>query len=145
MFNYMPSDHYWRVGENVWSSKRGQWVETDDATLAEWIARGGVVTAVATAQDVRDALANAGLGPLGPDYVPHVVDMWQARAALRDAGKLTAANLAISSQGYEVRDAWEYGNTVRRDAPVIAAMGAALGLSDADIDNLFRLAATKRV
>jgi hypothetical protein len=37
---------------------------------------------------------------------------------------------------------WEYASAVERNAGLVPAMAAALGMSDADIDDLFVTAAT---
>jgi hypothetical protein len=42
----------------------------------------------------------------------------------------------------EDREAWEYATEVRRSSPFVAAAGAALGKTEADLDDLFRLAAS---
>lgn len=77
--------------------------------------------------------------------VPQEVALWQARAALAAAGLLDAATAAVQSAGGAIAAAWEYGNVIRRDAPSIAALGAALNLSSDQIDDLFRNAAAVSV
>lgn len=75
--------------------------------------------------------------------VPVVVSRFQARMALRNADLFEAAGNAV----YESRDAllieaWESAVEYRRLSPSIMKLGAALGLDDAAIDDLFRQAAT---
>lgn len=77
--------------------------------------------------------------------VPESIALWQARAALAAAGLLEGAQAAIEKAGPVVAAAWEYGNTISRSSPTIAALGAALGLDERSIDNLFRQAAEIKV
>jgi hypothetical protein len=77
--------------------------------------------------------------------VPESVALWQARAALASAGLLEKAQAAIAAAPAAVSTAWEYGNTISRASPTIAALGEALGLSSAQIDDLFRQAAAIQV
>jgi hypothetical protein len=142
---YIPFAHYWQTPDAIWSSAARAYVPADDATLTAWRAAGGAPTVVNDAADIRAALTAAGFADRAPGYVPAIVEMWQARAALRAFGKLTAATTAVNAIGGSVRDAWEYGNTVRRDAPVIAAMGQALEISSTEMDALFVSAEKARV
>lgn len=79
-----------------------------------------------------------------PPPPPVEVSMRQARLALLSAGKLSAANVAIAAMSDAAREAatieWEYAPTVRRDSPLVAAVGAALSLSEVQLDDLFRQA-----
>lgn len=78
--------------------------------------------------------------------VPAVVTMRQARLALLQNGMLTQVNTAVANmpgaQGDAARIEWEFSSTVERNRPLVQALGAALGLTDAQLDDLFRLAAT---
>jgi hypothetical protein len=75
------------------------------------------------------------------DPVPEVVTMRQARLALLGAGLLAQVNAAIAAmpgaEGDAARIEWEYAQEVRRDSPLVAALLAALGLTDEALDNLF--------
>lgn len=83
------------------------------------------------------------------DYVapvPTSVTMRQARLALSRAGHLANAETAIAGMtgqaGEEARIEWEYATTLRRDHQLVVDLGPALGLEPADLDDLFRQAAT---
>ena len=80
------------------------------------------------------------------DPVPEVVTMRQARLALLGAGLLDQVNTAIASmpgaEGDAARIEWEYASTVDRHGPTVLALAPALGLTDTQIDELFRQAAT---
>ncbi len=95
-------------------------------------------------EETDDAPPSIDLAALAamPAPVPERVDMWQARAALRLAGLYEAADAAIAASGNPALiEAWTNGNSFRRDSPAIAQLGAALGLTPAQIDDLFRSAA----
>lgn len=81
-----------------------------------------------------------------PTPVPQSVTMRQARLALHAAGLLSGVDAAIASMQEPAKTAatieWEYASAVERNAGLVPAMAAALGMSEADIDNLFITAAT---
>lgn len=78
-----------------------------------------------------------------PPSVPHSVSPRQARLALRAAGLLDAAETAIAAAGEDALISWEYATEFVRTEPLIEAMRVALGLTVAQIDDLFRDAATR--
>lgn len=86
---------------------------------------------VAVARQVVDGFDAGALA------VPFSITPYQARLALNSAGLREAAEAAIAVASQDVRDAWEYALSIERDSPFISAVGAALGLTDADIDQLF--------
>ena len=77
--------------------------------------------------------------------IPTSITMRQARLQLSRVGKLKAADDAIAGMtgqpGEEARVEWEFATTLRRDHPLVAALGRTLGLDDPTIDDLFRTAA----
>lgn len=82
-----------------------------------------------------------------PPYVapvPETVSPRQARLALLGIGMLDEVEQALASipgaQGKAAQIDWEYATEVQRKSPLIAALGPALGLTDAQIDDLFRAA-----
>jgi hypothetical protein len=77
-----------------------------------------------------------------PPRVPERVTMRQARLALLGADLLDAVEPAIAAipdpvQRRAAEIAWEYSTEVRRDDGLIAAIAGKLGLTDAQIDELF--------
>jgi len=76
-----------------------------------------------------------------PQPVPAEVPQWQARRALLAAGLLTAVEAAVAAASQDIQITWEYAPNIVRNSPFIAAMAPALGLTDAQIDDLFRAAA----
>lgn len=83
-------------------------------------------------------------GPRPQPPVPPSVTMRQARLALLGAGLLSSVETAIDAMSEPARSAarieWDYSNEVQRHNGVVAALGPALGLNDAQIDALFRVA-----
>lgn len=75
--------------------------------------------------------------------VPTVVSMRQARLALLEADLLSTIETAIQNGLDEaMKIEWEYATEVRRDWESLIAMATSLGMTDADLDNLFILAGT---
>lgn len=72
---------------------------------------------------------------------PEAVTMRQVRLALLAAGLLGQVDSALAALPSPQREAaqieWEYAAEIRRDSPTMAMMGAALGLTDEEIDALF--------
>lgn len=78
--------------------------------------------------------------------VPQEVTIFQARAALRAAGLFTAAEAAITAlQNVEATDAWARASVVTRTSALVNSLGPQLGLTDQQIDDLFRAAAVIEV
>lgn len=78
--------------------------------------------------------------------VPQSVTMRQARLALLAAELLpnvtTAINALASPQKEAAQIEWEYSQTVERTRGFVLLLGAALGLTNEQLDDLFRQAAT---
>lgn len=77
--------------------------------------------------------------------VPATITMRQARLALLGAGLLSEVDAAINSLPEPDRSAakieWEYAAVVQRDSGLLPAIGSALGMTEAQIDDLFVSAA----
>lgn len=73
---------------------------------------------------------------------PTVVSMRQARLALLQAGKLDLVQAAVEAADEAARIEWEFASTVERGSPFVSNLSQAIGLTEADLDNLFSLAAT---
>ena len=86
------------------------------------------------------------VAPAPITYIPQEVTMRQARLALLDAGLLANVQTAINSLPETAKTKaqieWDYSNTLQRSNPFVATLGAALGLNEAALDNLF-IAASK--
>jgi hypothetical protein len=83
--------------------------------------------------------------PAPGQVVPTSVKMRAAKLALIDAGLLSTVDAAIAAmtgvEGEKARVEWTQSETLRRDHPLLAQLGPALGLTDAQIDGLFMAAA----
>lgn len=79
---------------------------------------------------------------LPPPPVPESVPAHHLRRALRAFGMLTAvvAYMAALPDDDEMRESWEYAPYFRRDALGIEAARVALGLTNEQVDALFRVA-----
>jgi len=75
------------------------------------------------------------------EWVPTTVTPLQARRALRQAGLIDQVNAAAAATP-ETKDAWEFASSVERNSVFVATLAGALGLTDDQVDDLFRLAAT---
>jgi hypothetical protein len=79
------------------------------------------------------------------DKTPKTVTMRQARLQLLAGGYLATVTEAIAGMTGEAGDAarieWEYATEVKREQPLTQALMAVLGLTDAQMDELFVAAA----
>ena len=73
--------------------------------------------------------------------VPQQVTMRQARLALLSVGLLDDVEAVISAAGRAAQLEWEYAAVVDRSNPAVAAVQQQQGMTDAQIDDLFREAA----
>lgn len=70
------------------------------------------------------------------------VSMRQARLALSRQGLLGQVQAGIDALSEESQIEWEYAGSVERNSPLVQSLGAALGLTDEQLDDLFKLAVT---
>ena len=73
--------------------------------------------------------------------VPQQVTMRQARLALLSAGLLDDVEVVIAAAGRAAQLEWEYAAVVDRSNPAVAIVQQQQGMTDAQIDDLFREAA----
>lgn len=74
--------------------------------------------------------------------VPQTITQKQARLALLGAGLLASVNAAVQAAGGAAQITWEYASVIERFDPLILTLGPTLGLSSAQIDQLFITAST---
>jgi hypothetical protein len=103
-------------------------VQTDTQIVTDWV----IVPLTATEQE--DYLTGWRQGVF--------CTMRQARLALSQQGLLATVQSNIEALPEESQIEWEYAGSVERSSPLVQSLGAALGLSDEDLDNLFKLAIT---
>jgi hypothetical protein len=64
----------------------------------------------------------------------------QIRQALNRQGLREKVEAALSGLDADAKDWWEFASTFERLHPLVASVGAALSVSDEDLDALFQLA-----
>jgi hypothetical protein len=74
--------------------------------------------------------------------VPKSISPLQARRALRATGLHTFVEDWLEAGDDETKEAWAYAVEIRRDDAIVAAAAQAMGLTESDLDDLFRLAST---
>jgi len=81
--------------------------------------------------------------PLVTPHVPQCVSRFQARAALHLAGLLDdiEALMAAPETPALAKLAWADAQEFKRNSPTVQAMAAAIGLTEAQLDELFTTAA----
>ncbi|NMG64374.1 hypothetical protein GPA19_05365 [Azoarcus indigens] len=76
--------------------------------------------------------------------VPEVVTMRQARLALLQSGMLDQVEAGITGMagdaGAAARIEWDFAGTVERHSPLVGLLVSELGITDSQLDDLFRLA-----
>lgn len=93
-----------------------------------------------SATEAQRAAGNALIDAINAStpHVPLSVNMWQAKAALAANGLLDGANAAVEQVGNPtLLIAWQNATVLSRESPGMAAIGVALGLDNAKIDQLF--------
>jgi len=77
--------------------------------------------------------------PVDPNSVPATITRTQARLVLHRAGLLDTVLQIIEAGGVEAQ-IWYEANEWNRASPVLAGMAQAMGFTDEQVDNLFRVA-----
>lgn len=79
-----------------------------------------------------------------PDPVPPSVALWRARVALKrtphGAGPTTLWEAIQAGASDTLKEFLDFGTEIERAHPSTIALGTALGLTDAQMDDLFRAA-----
>jgi hypothetical protein len=81
--------------------------------------------------------------PAPPTPIPQTVSRFQARAALYHAGLLDQVETLMSDPATDMlaKLAWADAQEFKRSSPTIAAFSQQIGLTDEQIDELFKQAA----
>ena len=116
-----------------------------EAALAQALSDKDAAVAAATAPLQAEIARLTALVP-APVTATGIVTMRQARLALLQVGKYADVSTAIASMPEPQKTAatieWEYASTVERSSTFVASMATALGLTEAEMDSLFVLAAS---
>ena len=91
-----------------------------------------------------DAIFNVSIGEI-PSPVPTSVSPAQARLALLGAGLLEQVETIVAAADVPTKIAWNNASVIERNSPTVVALSGALGLTDAQLDDLFTTAAAIRV
>lgn len=93
--------------------------------------------------DMAEEWLDDGHPDLAPQpVIPSTVTMRQARLALLQSGLLSQVNSAVAAADEATKITWDYSSEVHRNHPFVAALAAALNLTEAQLDGLFTLAAS---
>lgn len=101
---------------------------------------GEIVTVDLTPEEIaeQEALAQA-IQTEMEALVPQQVPMWAVRTVLQVNGLIDQAQILInSSDNIALKNIWEYGNFAERHSPAINSLAESLGLSDEQVDQMFR-------
>ena len=71
-----------------------------------------------------------------------VVTPRQFRLALNATGMRASIEAYVAAGSQDMKDTWEFATVIERSSPLIVAGAAELNLTEAQIDDLFTLAAT---
>jgi len=95
---------------------------TDWRTYQEWLAEGNT--------------PNPYVPP--PPPVPFQVPMWAVRTVLQNDGLFDQAQALINeTSDVALKNVWEYGNFADRNSRAINVLAIELGLTDAQVDQMF--------
>lgn len=78
--------------------------------------------------------------PPAPVPVPQSVSPRQIRQALNRAGLRASVEAAVAAGDQDTKDWYEFATAFDRASPVVAALGVALSVSPAQLDDLWTLA-----
>lgn len=107
----------------------GQWIDLISSNgLGRWIDGGVIITEP----------------PPPVATIPQSISRFQARAALLAAGRLSDVEAAVAAADPFAQLAWAEAQEWRRDSPTLLALAKGIGLTDAEIDDLFIQAAAIR-
>ena len=107
-------------------------------TVVGYLSPSGTPDREIAAAEIAFAIANP---PAWPNPVPATVTQRQLRLTLLDFGVTDAAVRAQIAGNDAALIEWEYATEIKRTHPLVAVLGAALGLNSAQIDDAFRAAA----
>ena len=111
-----------------------------------YVLQGGiglVSPTTASAENVEAELPILWANPYTPPTPPPTpVTPLQIRRALNAAGMRGMVEAALATAPQDAKDAWDYAIEIHRDDPTLNAMATDLGITPAQVDDLFTLAAT---
>ena len=123
-----------------------KWKFTDPTNQVVWraLADGRQQSMLVSAREVIEWLAE-GNTPLPADPVPVppiVVKPRQIRQALTIVGLRAAVEAYVAAGDQDLRDWWEFATSFEENHPMVISAAAALGVSAAQLHEVFALAAS---
>ena len=112
----------------------------DDALYAQWVADGNPKAdwwVLIPDPPTPDAYWNGTEWVVPPPYVPQEISRLQGHLVLERNGLLAQAEALVVQGDTETQIAWANCNAFNRQSPTLLALAAGLGLTDAQIDQLF--------
>ena len=117
-------------------NEQGTWAEklADGAPTGEWVDTSANSSYLAWLAEGNTPLPYVPPPPAIPQQVP----MWAVRTVLQNDGLFDQAQALIeASTDNALKNVWEYGNFADRNSNSIAALAAALGLTEQQVDQMF--------
>lgn len=79
--------------------------------------------------------------PVPESITPRQLRLWLAQNSLLDAAKAYVNGIADAAARLQAQIEWDYSLEIRREHPLVAAIGGALSLTETEIDEAFEEAA----
>lgn len=132
--------HFYRFRDNVLEKASTVWAPGYTLDVATWDPEAQPPDDWVLLDDDDTAMAHFGLTP--PERIPvREVSRFQVRAALYQMGILDQVDQFVEQHADPiVQLAWKEGTGFSPDSQVVRQMAAAFGLTDQDVENIFRLA-----
>lgn len=132
MITYNPLDWYWIVNNDdsrFWSSAASKYVSA--------LPQNAGVTRIDSEANLSEVLAVYGLsGPI--PVVPKQVPMWAVRTVMHNYGLFDRVQEIVeSSTDIALKNVWEYGNFADRNSVAINTIASTLGLTEAQVNQMF--------
>lgn len=67
---------------------------------------------------------------------------WQVRKVLTQLGLRSQVETGVANADQDTKDAWQYAKEFERTSPVLVGMAQSLGISDKQLDDMFKLGIT---
>lgn len=118
MISYTPSDWYWYVAGDqtkAFSSKSGDYVQSNDVTFQSWLSAGGLPTNIDTEDNLAEVLANASVRPVNANMLDGYKGKQASRFTLEIAAKVAFnhENRIRALEGKSAVTAAQFGSALK--------------------------------